>query len=333
MKNFPVTSSVLSAKDLGVFAIEKYRLGKDATCTLFRTGINHTYFITDGSTKYALRVYSYNWRTLPEITEEVKLLNLLREHGVSISYPIADTGGNYIQSINAPEGKRYAVLCSFAEGDKIRTTNTDTCYTIGSLMASMHTVTANQKTGRIDYNSESMLELPYKYATEYFDEELPEMKFIKEQAQDISDYFNQVAPDIPGGIVHLDIWYDNMAVTANNEVTLFDFDFCGNGWLVFDVAYFCKQLFHIEADKELYEIKMQSFLKGYNATRRLTADELQLIPKAAAAIWIFYLGVQCQRFDWSNIFLTENYLKLVHVAKIKAWLEYYKTNKVIAGPL
>ena len=51
MKNFPVTSSTLSAKDLGVFAIEKYGLGENTACTLFRTGINHTYFINDGSTK------------------------------------------------------------------------------------------------------------------------------------------------------------------------------------------------------------------------------------------------------------------------------------------
>ena len=73
---------------------------------------------------------------------------------------------------------------------------------------------------------------------------------------------------------------------------------------------------------------MQSFLKGYNITRGITYDELLLIPKAAAAIWIFYLGVQCQRFDWSNVFLTENYLKLAYVPKIKAWLEYYKSGAV-----
>ncbi|KGO88066.1 aminoglycoside phosphotransferase [Flavobacterium rivuli WB 3.3-2 = DSM 21788] len=328
MKNFPVTTSTLSAKDLGLFAIEKYGLGENATCTLFRTGINHTYFINDGNTKYALRVYSYNWRTELEISEEINLLNLLKQHGIGISHPIADTGRNFIQALNAPEGIRYAVLFSFAKGDKIRSMDLDTCQTIGSLMASIHSLTANLKTERINYTSESLLALPYKYATEYFSEALPEMKFIKEKTEEITDFFKQTASDIPSGIIHLDIWYDNMAVTANNEVTVFDFDFCGNGWLVFDIAYFCKQLFHIEADKDQYELKAQSFLKGYNTIRTLTTNELQVIPKTAAAIWIFYLGVQCQRFDWSNIFLTENYLKLVHVAKIKTWLEYYKTRAV-----
>ncbi len=52
-------------------------------------------------------------------------------------------------------------------------------------------------------------------------------------------------------------------------------------------------------------------------------EELKLIPEAGASIFVFYLGVQAQRFDWSNIFLTENYLKMF-VGRIKNWLDYYE---------
>jgi Ser/Thr protein kinase RdoA (MazF antagonist) len=124
----------------------------------------------------------------------------------------------------------------------------------------------------------------------------------------------------------MDIWYDNMNLTAQNEITLFDFDFCGNGWLVLDVAYFCKQLFHIETNKSEYAQKVQRFLNGYQKVGHLSEEELKLIPDAGAAVWIFYLGVQSRRFDWSNIFLTENYLKM-YVGKMRSWMEYHSAEK------
>lgn len=329
MTTFPVTASTLSAKALGQFTKERYNLSADCSCSLFRTGINHTYFITDSSTKYALRVYSHNWRSESDILEEINLLNILKENGIGVSYPIADIKNNFIQTINASEGTRYAVLFSFAEGDKIRVMDKDTCFSIGSLMAKFHNITLDRKSDRISYNSETLLKLPYKYATAYFSEELPEMKFIKQQIEELSTFFDKAdLNSIPKGIVHMDIWYDNMNVTAENEVTLFDFDFCGNGWLIFDVAYFCKQLFHIEANKDEYELKVQSFLNGYQSIRNLSAGELQLIPKAGVALWIYYLGVQSSRFDWSNIFLTENYLKILFVGRIKSWIEYHETKAI-----
>lgn len=325
MTVFPVTSSTLSAKELGLFIIEKYNLNKNGSCELFRTGINHTYFITENEIKYVARVYSYNWRSKSEILAEINVLNVLKEHAINISYPIADKKGEFIQEINAPEGTRYLVLFSFAEGNKVRFINNETCFSIGSIMASIHTKMFDKEINRIHYNLETLLELPYEYAKPFFSETLEEMKFIKKQSIEIKDYFDlNELKNSPKGVVHMDIWYDNMSITTQNEVTIFDFDFCGNGYLIFDVAYFCKQLFHIETDKKEYESKMKSFLNGYESIRKLTKEEMLLIPKAGAAIWIFYLGVQSQRFDWSNIFLSENYLKM-YIGKMRSWIEYHES--------
>lgn len=322
MTHFPVTRSILSATALGKLVIEKYGLSPTCTCQLYRTGMNHTYFIMDNEAKYVLRVYCYNWRSKSEIEEEIKLLQLLKENQLSISFPIPDKKGEFIQDINAPEGLRHAVLFSFAEGGKIRFMDPETCFSIGALMAKIHTVTANKNTKRIVYNSETLLELPYKYAINHFPESNLEMQFVKKQSKKISQTFEKIDfTKVQKGIIHLDIWYDNMSVTEQNGITLFDFDFCGSGMLILDVAYFCKQLFHIESDKAAYELKKDQFLKGYQSIRTLAGEEIKLIPEAAAAIWIFYLGVQSQRFDWSNIFLTENYLKM-YVGRMQSWITY-----------
>jgi len=324
MTVFPVTASTVSEKELGEFAKEKYGLNKNYDCKLFRTGMNHTYFLSDNETKYVLRVYSHNWRTKSEITEELKLLKLLSEHNLSVSFPIKDKNGEYIQEINAPEGIRYIVVFSFAKGGKIRFIDNETCSKIGSLMAKIHNLTLNKTIDRISYSKKSLLEKPYEYLKQFFSEDLSEMKLIKEIAE---TFHNSDFDTIKNGVVHMDIWYDNMAITQDKEITIFDFDFCGNGWQILDVGYFCKQLFFIESDKSQYELKVQSFLKGYQKIKELSNKELKLIPKAGTSVFVFYLGVQAQRYDWSNVFLSENYLKMF-VGRIKSWNKYYEKKEI-----
>ncbi len=324
MANFPVTTSTLSAKELGDFVKDNYSLNESFECKLFRTGMNHTYFVSNQETKYVLRVYSHNWRTKTEIIEELQLLKLLNDNNLNVSFPIKDKNGVLLHEINAPEGNRFVVLFSFAKGDKVRFMDKETCFAVGSLMAKMHTLTLNKTIDRVSYAKESLITLPYEHLKQFFSDELPEMEFIKNFGETFrdSDFDN-----IQKGVVHMDIWYDNMAVVNENEVTIFDFDFCGNGWQILDIAYFCKQLFFIEQDKKEYDLKVQSFLNAYQKNRKLSEKEIELIPQAGAAVFVFYLGVQAQRFDWYNIFLTENYLKMF-VGRIQAWLNYYDKKEI-----
>lgn len=325
MTTFPVLASTLSETELGHFINEKYQLNENFNCKLFRTGVNHTYFISDNETKFVVRVYCYKWRTKIEIEQELELLILLKNNSLSVSYPIADKNGNFIQEINAPEGIRYVVLFSYAKGDKIRFMSNETCHSIGSLMAKIHNLTENRKINRVNYDSEILLNQSYNHLKSFFSEDLDEMKFLNEIGNKINKKIKESnLLENQQGIVHLDIWYDNLSVNNENEITIFDFDNCGNGLLILDIGYFCKQLFFIETNKQEYEIKVQYFLDGYKKNRFLSENEIKLIPEVGASIFVFYLGVQAQRFDWSNIFLSENYLKMF-VGRIRNWLEYYET--------
>src|SRR5215216_2210561 len=122
---FSVISSILSPDDIAKFLCDKYQF-TNVTCKLLKTGINHTYQVSADEGKFIFRIYSFGWRTVNEISEELKLLNILKQHGVSVSYPLTDTSRSYIQTLPAPEGERYAVLFSFANGNKIQTYNSET---------------------------------------------------------------------------------------------------------------------------------------------------------------------------------------------------------------
>ena len=324
MSTFPVIASILSQTELGKFITEKYQLEGNFHCKLFRTGVNHTYFISDAKTAYAVRVYCHNWKTKVEIHQELELLNLLKDNNIPISFPIPDKTGNLIQQIDAPEGLRYVVLFTFAKGEKMRFMNNETCSAMGSIMAKIHNITAGKKINRVNYDSDILLTKAYDHLALFFSGDLSEMKYIRQLSSKIAKSFDKNSLlENQRGIVHLDIWYDNVSVNSENEITIFDFDNCGNGFLILDVGYFCKQLFFIESDRNQYEMKVESFLGGYRKERSLSEAELKLIPEAGASIFIFYLGLQAQRFDWSNIFLTENYIKMF-VGRIKNWMDYHE---------
>lgn len=77
MSHVPAVSSILSPSYLAAFARQKYQLGSDTRCRIIRIGANHTYLITSVTEGYVLRVYARNWRTELEISEELRLLDLL----------------------------------------------------------------------------------------------------------------------------------------------------------------------------------------------------------------------------------------------------------------
>lgn len=101
-----------------------------------------------------------------------------------------------------------------------------------------------------------------------------------------------------------------MHFNGENEITIFDFDFCGNGWLSFDISYFLFQLYNTNQNDADYQVKKENFFKGYEAVTGITDEEKRILPFACLAVMIFYISMQCDRYDtWSNIFLNEDHLK------------------------
>jgi Ser/Thr protein kinase RdoA (MazF antagonist) len=318
-KPFPVIDSTLSPEYLADWIAEKYGF-KNVSCRLLKTNMNHSYRVTADNEEYILRVYNYKHRNIQQVAEEVKLLNKLKDT-VSVSSPIAYATKEFIHEINAPEGSRCVVLFSFAEGKKLRHLTTELNFKIGTEVGKFHLSTKNTSIGRVDYSVETLITRAYQQIAAYISEELEEMRFIKNSATVLSEVFSKFP--LASGVVHLDIWYDNMNIREDGTVTLFDFDNCGNGWMILDIGYYCMQLFYTEPDGAEYEKKRAAFIDGYRSITPVPDEELELIPYAGLAIWIYYLGVQAERFDnFANIFLSENYIKMM-ISRVKGWLKYY----------
>jgi len=327
MTYFPVTNSNLSATHLGLYVQKKYLLSSQTTCHLIRAGINDTYLVTDQANKFVFRIYSFDWRTRIEIEEELNLLLELNRNNISVSYPLPDQSQNFIQTLNAPEGDRYAVLFTFAHGQKIHILPEETHFQIGRLMARFHTITYNRELNRTRYTPEIILVDSLKKVSGFLSADSEEMDFmLSAQKYLLNEYKNADIANVRQGVVHLDIWFDNMNITEDNKATLFDFDFCGNGWLCMDLAYYILQLHNVEKyEAKEYQPKIDSFIRGYESITPITAEEKRLIPAIGVSLYFFYLGIQCHRYDnWSNSFLSENYLKRYINGLVKRYYDMYQ---------
>lgn len=329
MNILPVTSSILSPDALLQFTREKYLITDTFSCRLLKAGINHTYKIDNGITAYILRVYSYNWRTKVEIEEELRLLELLKSNGISISYPLPDKSGEYIQSINAPEGERYAVLFSFAQGRKILSYSNRIHSEAGRLMAQIHSLTENLKLNRDIYNEDVLLDRSVEFIGGFLEAETMEMHYLRETVQMLKTELAKAdLSKIRKGVVHLDIWFDNFNISADNKITVFDFDFCGNGWLCMDIAYYIMQVYHLEKDDVERQAKVKSFWGGYTSVLPISGQERNLLDVLGSCLYCYYLGIQCYRFNnWLNVFINEVYLKRYIEVFIRGYYEKTKDHK------
>jgi len=324
-EKFPTINSTLSPKELGKLIQQNYGLTDKTECSIFRLGMNHLYIVHDDEDKYVFRVYTHNLRTQLEIEEELRLLILLKEADRQVAFPIADTSNKFIQEIEAPEGTRFAVLFSYAKGIKTAKFSAQASFLIGQALAKVHQSTENIELKRVSYNAQSLLRNPVLRTKEFYSKNSSEIEFLESLSNFLTLKMENIDKQkMRHGAVHLDVWFDNLHIDDEKGITFFDFDFCGNGYLCFDISYFLFQLLATNLNEEEYQAKADSFIKGYETVTKINNEEKKFLPFACLAIMNYYISVQCDRFEyWTNIFLNEDHLKRM-VGNLKRWIIYNK---------
>ncbi len=325
IEKFPTINSTLSPNELGKLIQQKYGLSDKTQCSIFRLAMNHLYLVHDDEKKYVFRVYTCNWRTKLEIEEELRLLLHLKETNRQVAYPIADKSYEYIQEIEAPEGKRFGVLFSYAKGVKTAKFLPQTSFLIGQALAKVHQSTQNFDLTRISYNSQNLLANSVLRTKKIFNKTSNEIEFLEKLSTFLTLKIDNIDENkMRHGSVHLDVWFDNLHIDDEKDITFFDFDFCGNGYLCYDISYFLFQLLATNLNEEEYQAKADSFLKGYETVTEISNEEKKFLPFACLAIMTYYISIQCDRFEyWTNIFLNEDHLKRM-VGNLKRWIAYNK---------
>lgn len=284
--------SLVSAKSLMGLLKPHYDLPEKTEITFLHQGFNDTYLVSTSSNQFILRVYRAGWKSLADIEGEVALLTLLNQHQVSVSYPISTQSGGFVIPLNCPEGTRYAVLFTYASGKSIPQLDATHAKLFGNQLARVHQVTLNQHMEKLSkqYTVAGIFNATYDRLKARIDETDAAFKEIQQIGKHLESTLDgETLSQLTQGVCHGDPHYEN-AFFGADTITLFDFDFCGNGYLHYDLGSF----YWYERESEQNNAQ---FLEGYTQVRSLSQKEIDLIPYFVVLMRIYHLGARAKNAD------------------------------------
>ncbi|MDX1665466.1 MAG: phosphotransferase [Candidatus Promineifilaceae bacterium] len=310
--HFPVLRSLLSPDALTALVETAYGLTV-TRLELLKALILDTYRVRATAGRYILRVYPAQRRTAAAIAAELDFLEWLSDRGVPVSVPLRTLEGAWASVVTAPEGVRRVALFSYAPGRPPG----DAPHIIrryGEITAEMHTAgeafTGNGARPPLDFRY--LIDRPLSELAPRLQRHRPwaELQQIAATARAGLHRLPTSAPHF--GYCHGDLCRANAHVDAEGRLILFDFDFCGPGWRIYDVATFLRGESQDVAD---------AFLDGYEGVSALAAWEKEAIPLFQVAQSIWMLGLRASYLDeWGATRLSDAFLSDV-LGEMSALLE------------
>tara|TARA_Y100000590_G_scaffold304349_1_gene343166 strand:+ start:213 stop:1181 length:969 start_codon:yes stop_codon:yes gene_type:complete len=300
----------LSEKQLNEF-FSKYNLGKLLSYKEIKEGIENTnYFIQTEKGKFILTLYEkrVEEKDLPFF---ISLMKNLFDKNFPSPEPIINKNGNYISEIL----KKKAAVVSFLDGKAKKILNPNDCYEAGINAAKLHLITQNlsgKRENKLSINSWRKIYNKVKNDCSKIHSNLP--KVIEKNLDEIEKSWPK---NIPSGIIHADLFPDNIFFKNNKLSGIIDYYFSCYDFYAFEIA-ICLNALCFEGKNENLSFnvtKAKKFIEGYSSLRQLTEEEkksLKILCQGAAI-----------RFLLTRVF---DYLNLVEgaIVKIKDPVEYLK---------
>ena len=329
MSLFPTQYSTLSASALATYVGAAYGLPGLRGRYLLR-GVSDTYLLENEQARYILKVYRDAHRTPSEIAGEVELLTYLGAHQAPVAAPIPALDGRFLLPLAAAEGERQGVLFDYAPGHVVMDLTDAQLRTVGREMAKLHNLTAGLTLAhpRPGYDLDTTFRRPLQAVAPAFQDYPEGYAYLQDTVAQVLTKLEQLDTSAFGyGYCHYDFLPKNFHFDAADQLTFFDFDFAGPGYLVQDVMtffvhYFLHRLLKGVSEQEATRA-FAVFVASYREVRPLSEAELAAIPYLGVGFWLFYLEFAYRNFDdWSNTFFGPRYLR-ERVGWIKQWVAWY----------
>jgi homoserine kinase type II len=222
----------------------------------------------------------------------IGLMEHLAARGINCPQPVKNKKGVALGELAG----RPATLVTFLEGLWIRRPNVSHCQALGEAMAALHKAGDGFKLRRanaLGYASWKGLALSVSGRA---DEIAPDLAaLIKEEASEIEKAWPK---GLPEGVIHADLFPDNVFFLGKKLSGLIDFYFACNDLLAYDIA-ICLNAWCFEMDGSFNVTKGRALLSGYNNVRKLSAKEIAALPLLARGASLRFLLTRA--IDWLNV--------------------------------
>ena len=290
---FPTVYSTLSSEALVAKVLSNYAIDTVARCQFWNLGLSDVYVVETQTQPYILRVSHCHWRTKSDIDFELELLDFLHKRQLPVSHPLRTQDDRLSIELNAPEGKRYAALFTYAPGKvALGDLNLAQSQKLGETVAAIHQAGMDFHTYccRQELTLEYLLDDSFEAIAPFLEHRSDDLIFLR----DIIDCLKQQLQDFPQeppfwGICWGDPHSGNAHFTASNEVTLFDFDQCGYGWRAFELGKFLQVAMRTGIGHNVRD----AFLSGYQSVLPITSREIDSLQAftQTAHIWMWAISL------------------------------------------
>ena len=275
-----------------------------------KKGIENTnYLLQSKNEKYILTIFEKRV-SKKEIPFFMKLMDQLSNSKINCPKPLR----NYKQSYLFRLKNKTACIVSFLKGKDKKSLNLKNCYDIGKMIAEMHSSTKKIKLYR--KNSMGIQNLnplinSIKFKSKKF---INIEKFLKSNFKDIKKKWPK---KLPSGIIHGDLFIDNIFFKNNELSGIIDFYFAANDYYMYEIA-ICVNALCFDKNKNKFILnkkKVKNLIKGYESIKKISIKEknsLNILCRGAALRYFL-----TRLYDYTNTPKTA-------LIKIKDPREYYQ---------
>jgi len=303
---------------------KKFEVEKIISFKGIKQGIENTnYLLSSKNKKFILTIFEKRMLK-KEIPFFMKLMDKLNDAKINCPRPLKNKNGNYLIRIK----NKTACIVSFLSGRDKKTLNLKNCYDIGKIIAQIHLSTKKIKIYR--KNSMGVKNLnPLFNSIKFKSKKFTYIeKFLKNNFQDIKKKWPKKLPD---GIIHGDLFIDNIFFKKNKLSGIIDFYFAANDYFMYEIA-ICVNALCFDKKNSKFKLnkkKIKSLIKGYESVRKISVREkksLNILCRGAAMRYFL-----TRLYDYTNTPKTalinikdprEYYQKLIIHNNLKNYKDY-----------
>jgi homoserine kinase type II len=259
--------------------LANYSLGTLLELQGIPSGIDNTnYFVTTTNGRFVLTLFEK--LTSDELPFFLNLMAHLARHGIPCPCPVADRQNRFLGRLNG----KPACIVSRLSGKSVMQPTVENCAAVGAMLGQMHV--AGQSFGDQMLNPRG--------AAWRFETSQQVKRFLPAQdaallESEVELHAKSPLTDIPRGIIHADLFRDNVLMDGECVGGLIDFYFACSGSLLYDVAITAND-WCMGSEGRLDAKRTHAMLNAYHAVRPFTAQEAEVWPRAlrvaALRFWI-----------------------------------------------
>ncbi len=273
--------------------LPQYGVGELTDYQRISTGIeNSNYFVNTNDHEVAYRwVVTILEQNYPSRELLVPLADRLQRAGLPVPRIVANNAG---ESVVTLAGKP-AILSTCLPGHHPVNPTVDQCMAVGRFLARFHQASAGARVHAKLFDRDlNWLALNSNKVSPY----LPfnQQALLKQALAHLRSMLNRRDLScLPTGVVHGDLFRDNVLFTRNGLSGVLDFHHSGEHYLLFDIAVAIND-WCTDGTGMLDTERTVAFLRAYNNERKLAIEELWFLPLfmiyGATAFWLSRLRSQ-----------------------------------------